>query len=79
MLPDDSRDEPVQEAEAPAPAEWDASDVARQDAAEGVVHQPPAQPDAAAEKSAGRARDDQAPDARFLPQHRRIAIPAERA
>ena len=63
----------------PAPAEWDASDVARQDAAEDVVHQRPAQPDAAAEKSADRAPDDQAPDARFLPQGRRIALPAERA
>lgn len=44
-----------------------------------MVHQRPAQPDAAAEKSADRAPDDQAPDARFRPQGRRIAIPAERA
>lgn len=83
-LPGDYRDELVQEAEArdphpggehqPALAEWDASDVARRDAAEGVVHQRPAQPDVGAEKSADRERDGLARDASFRPQDRWIAI-----
>jgi len=83
------RDEPVPEAAAPdphqgdenlpAPAAWDASDVARRGAAEDVLHQRPAQPDAGAEKSADRAQDGRAQDARFRPKERRIAIPAARA
>jgi len=58
----------------PAPAAWDASDVVRRDAAEDALRQPPAQPDAGAEKSADRARDGRALDARFRPKERWIAI-----
>ena len=73
MLLDDYRAELVPEAVAqdlhqgdehqPAPAAWDASDAARQDAAEDAPHQLLAQPDAAAEKSAGQARDGRVRDA----------------